>query len=69
MAPKKRVKTTAASTSRALAARGNASLPHVINKYHLVFVDAKHASRYDAIVTRKLSAPSYLDRQMLKTLS
>jgi len=69
MAPKKRVKITAASTSRAPVARGNTSLPHVINKYRLVFVDAEHASRYDAIVTRKLSAPSYLDRQMLETLS
>ena len=59
MAPKKHLKTTAASTSRAPAARGNTSLPHVINKYRLVFVDAEHASRYDAIVTRKLSAPSY----------
>ena len=62
MAPKKRVKTTAASTSRAPAARGNSSLPHVINKYHLVLVDAEHASRYDSIVTRKISTPSYLDR-------
>ena len=69
MAPKKRMKTTAASTSRASAARGNSSLPHVINKYHLVFMDAEHASRYDSIVTRKLSAPRYLDRQMLETLS
>jgi len=65
MAPKKCVKTTAASTSRAPAARGNSSLPYIINKDNIVFVDAEHASRYDAIVTRKLSAPSYLDRQIL----
>uniref|UniRef100_A0A7C8ZKD9 Arabidopsis retrotransposon Orf1 C-terminal domain-containing protein n=1 Tax=Opuntia streptacantha TaxID=393608 RepID=A0A7C8ZKD9_OPUST len=69
MAPKKYVKTTAASTSRAPGARGNTSLPHVINKYRLVFVDAEHESRYDSIVTRKISAPSYLDRQMLETMS
>jgi len=34
-----------------------------------VFVDVEHASRYDSIVTRKISAPSYLDRQMLETMS
>jgi len=48
--------------------RRNPSVHHVINKYNIVFLDAKHASRYDAIVTRKLSAPRYLDRQMLETL-
>jgi len=32
-------------------------------------MDAEHASRYDSIVTRKLSAPSYLDRQILETVS
>ena len=69
MAPKKRVRTTAASTSRALAAWGNSSLPHVINKYRLVFVDAEHASKYDSVVTKKISAFSYLDRQMLETMS
>ena len=61
MAPKKRVKATA-STCWAPAGQGNSSAPYVINKYNIVFVDAEHTSRYDAIVTRKLSAPSYLDR-------
>ena len=28
-------------------------------------MDVEYASRYDAIVTKKLSAPSYLDRQIL----
>jgi len=69
MAPKKHVKTTAASTSRVPAARGNSSLLHVINKYNIVFLDAEHASRYDAIVTRKLSSPSYLGRHILDIVS
>jgi len=69
MAPKKHMKTTAASTRRAPVARGNSLLPHVINKYNIVFVDAKHACRYDSIVNRKLSAPSYLDSQILDTVS
>ena len=34
-----------------------------------MFVDAEHESRYDSIVTRKISAPSYLDRQMLEPMS
>ena len=68
MALKKRMKTNTASTSRAQAARGNASLPYVINKYNIVFMDAEHAFRYDAIVNRKLFAPSYLDREMPETV-
>ena len=68
MAPKKRLKTTTASTSRASTARGNPSLPHVQNKHHIVFMDAEHASRYDALVGRKICAPSYLDVDMLRTL-
>ena len=69
MAPKKRVRTTVASTTQAPGARGNSSLPHIIDKYRLMFVDAEHASKYDSIVTRKISTPSYLDRQMLETMS
>ena len=68
MAPKKRLKSTAASTSRAQAARGNSSPPHVLNKYNIVFLDAEHARRYDVIVSRKICAPNYLDVQMLTTL-
>jgi len=34
-----------------------------------MFVDAEHASKYDSIVTRKISAPSYLDRRLLETMS
>jgi len=63
------MKTTATSSSWALVARGNSSLSHVINKYNIVFMDAKHASRYDSIVTRKLSASSYLDRPILDIVS
>jgi len=63
------MKATTASTSRAPVTRGNFSLPHVINKYNIVFVDAEHASRCDSIVTRKLSAPSYLDRHILDIVS
>jgi len=69
MAPKKRVKTTAASTSQAPAGPSNSSLPYVINKYDTIFVDSEHASRYDTIVIRKLSAPSYLDRYILDIVS
>ena len=32
-------------------------------------MDAEHASRYDAIVTRKLSAPSCLNRHILDIVS
>jgi len=32
-------------------------------------MDAEHASRYDSIVTRKLSAHSYFDSQILETVS
>ena len=49
-------------------ARGNPFLPHVINKYHIAFLDAEHAKRYDTIVSRKICAPSYLDVDMLRTL-
>ena len=69
MTPKKRVKTTATSTSRASVAGGNSSLPHVINKYNIVFVDTEHVSRYDAIAARKLSTPSYLNRHILDIVS
>jgi len=48
-------------------ARGNPSLSYVINKYNIIFLDAERATRYDIITTRKLSARSYLDRQMLET--
>ena len=65
MAPRKRLRTIAVSTSRAPVARVNSSLPHVINNYNIVFADVEHVSKYDAIVTRKLSAPSYLDRHIL----
>ena len=57
-----------ASTSQAQVARGNSSIPHVLNKYNIVFVDAEHARRYDAIVSRKICAPNYLDVKMLTTL-
>ena len=69
MAPEKRTKTTATSTSRAPAAQGNSSLPYAINKDNIVFMDADHASRYDFIVTRKLSTPSYFDWKILDTVS
>ena len=68
MAPKKRLNLTAASTSRAPAARGNSSIPHVLNKYNIIFMDAEHARRYDAVVSRKICARNYLDVEMLTTL-
>jgi len=40
----------------------------VINKYNLVFVDAEHASLYDAIVSRKICGPNYLDADMFTNL-
>jgi len=40
----------------------------VLNKYNLVFVDIKHARRYDDIVSRKIYAPSYSDVEMLIAL-
>jgi len=68
MVPKKRLKSTVASTNRAQAARGNFSLPHVVNKYNIAFLDTNHAPHYDVIITRKIRAPSYLDEQMLTAL-
>ena len=67
MAPKKRLKSTA-STSRAPATQGNSSIPHVLNKYNIVSMDAEHARHYDAVVSRKICAPYYLDVEMLTTL-
>ena len=68
MAPTKRLKTTAASTSWASTARSNPSLPHVTNKYNIALLDAEHAKRYDTIVGRKICAPNYLDVDMSRTL-
>ena len=68
MAPKKRLKSTVASTSRAATARGNSSIRHVLNKYNIVFMDAEHTCHCDAIVSRKIFAPNYLDVEMLTTL-
>ena len=68
MATKKRLKSSAASTSRAQVARGNPSIPHVLNKYNIVFMDADHAHCYDVVVSRKICAPNYLDVEMLTTL-
>ena len=68
MAPKKRLKSTVASTSRAATARGNSSIRHVLNKYNIVFMDAEHTCHCDAIVSRKICAPSYLDVEILATL-
>jgi len=50
MAPKKHIKTTVASSNRAQAARGNASLPHVINKYDIVFMNVDHTKPTSKVV-------------------
>jgi len=56
------------STSWAQAARGNSSLLHIVNKHRITFTDDEPVKRYDAIVTRKILAPRYIDEQMLLTL-
>jgi len=51
--------------------RGNcaqSSPPHVINKYNIVFVEDVQRERYDALVTRKISAPKYIDVELLQGL-
>jgi len=68
MAPKKQFKTTVASTSRAQAALNNSLLHYMINKFHISFTDAEHATRCDVIMTTKICAPSYLDMQMVPTV-
>lgn len=65
MAPKKQLKSTRTSTSRA---EGNPPPPHVVKKYCIVFVDDDHSKRYDVVVPRKIYAPNYIDQQMLDTL-
>ena len=51
--------------------RGNcaqSSLPHVINKHGIVFVDDVQCERYNALVIRKISARKYLDIEFLQAL-
>jgi len=68
MAPKKRLKSTAASCSPDQVTRGNSSIAYMLNKYNLIFVDAVHTSYCDAIVSRKIYAANYLDVEILTTL-
>ena len=40
----------------------------MVNKHGIVLVDNVQCERYDALVTRKISAPKYIDDEFLKAL-
>jgi len=61
------LKSTASSINRAQSVQGNPLIPHVVNKYRLVFLHNEHAKQYEAIVTSKIYTINYIDEQILET--
>jgi len=68
VAPKKKLKSIATSTSRDQVARGKSSLPYVVNKYGIEIFYDDYEKSHDAIISIKIYAPNYLDKKMLATL-
>ena len=71
-APPRASKATTTSPSHSLAPprdnHAQSQLPHVVNKHDIVFVDDVQRERYDALMSRIISEPKYVDTSLLRLL-